>query len=88
MTVEKICFQRDMLIIFVTSVELGTYFKDHNVCKEMWNRQLGEELNVRIKPCNYVDKLAVTVEKDIILFRHLTKPALGKFAKTILFPSK
>ena len=77
-----------MLIILVLSVELGTYFKDHNVCKEMWNRKLAEELNVRIKPSNYVDKFAVTVEKDTNLFRHLTKPALGKFAKTILFPSK
>ena len=76
-----------MLIILVLSVELGTYFKDHNVCKEMWNRKLAEELNVRIKPSNYVDKFVVTVEKDTNLFRHLTKPALGKFGK-ILFPSK
>ena len=72
----------------VTSVKLGTYFKGCNVCKEMWNPKLGEELNVRIEPNNYVDKFAVSVGKDINLFRHLIKAALGKFAKTILFPSK
>ena len=76
-----------MLIILITSVELGTYFKGHNVCKEIWNPKLGEEL-VRIEPNNYVDKFAVSTEKDINLFGHMTKVVMGKFAKTILFSSK
>ena len=54
----------------------------------MWNPKLEEEPNVRIEPNNYVDKFAVSVGKDLNLFRHLIKAALGKFAKTILFPSK
>lgn len=76
-----------MLIILITSVELGTYFKDHNVCKEIWNPKLGEEL-VRIEPNNYVDKFAVSTEKYINLFGHMTKVVMGKFAKAILFSSK
>ena len=67
-----------MLIILITSVELGTYFKDHNVCKEIWNPKLGEEL-MRIELNNYVDKFAVG---------HMTKVVMGKFAKAILFSSK
>ena len=45
-----------MPIILIISV-------GHNVCKEIWNPTLGEELNVRIKPNDYVDKSAVSVEK-------------------------
>ena len=59
----------------VTTVERGTYFKGRNLCKEMWNPKLEEELNVRIEPNNYVYKFAVSVEKDINLVRHLTKAA-------------
>ena len=46
-----------MLIIFITSVELRTYFRGHNVCKEIWNPKLGK-LNVHIEPNNYVEKFA------------------------------
>ena len=73
-----------MLIILIISVELGTYFKGHKVKIQ----KLGQELNVRVEANNYVDKLAVSVEKDINLFGHLTKAALGKLAKTGLFSSK
>ena len=45
-----------MLIILIISV-------GHNVCKEIWNPALGEELNVRIEPNYYVDKSAVSVWK-------------------------
>ena len=76
--VEKICCQNKMLIILIISV-------GHNVCKEIWNPTLGEELNVRIEPNYYVDKSAVTVQKIENFFWHLKKVA---FAKTILFPSK
>ena len=53
-TVEKICFQEEIPIILITSVELGTYIKGHHVYKEIWNPKLGEELIVRIEPNNLV----------------------------------
>ena len=49
---------------------------------------LDYEINVHIEPNNYVDKFVASVEKERNIFGHLTKVALGKFAKTILFPSK
>ena len=84
-TVEKICFQEEVPIILITSVELGTYIKGHHVYKEIWNPKLGEELNVRIEANNLVDKFAVCVEKDGNIVRHLKKGVSGKFAKTIFY---
>ena len=84
-TVEKICFQEEISIILITSVELGTYIKGHHVYKEIWNPKLGEELNVRIEANNLVDKFALCVEKDGNIVGHLKKGVSGKFAKTVFY---
>ena len=76
--VEKICFQEEIPIILITSVELGTYIKGHHVYKEIWNPKLGEELNARIEANNLVDKFALCVEKDGNIVGYLKKGVSGK----------
>ena len=65
-TVEKICFQKEMSMVLITSIELGTYMKGYRV----WNPKLGEELNVQIEPNNFADKFSICTEKIGILLNN------------------
>ena len=49
--------------------------------------EIGETLKTRLEPENAVDRFAVTVEKEGLIVGHLNKGNIGRFAKTVLFPS-
>ena len=84
-TTEIICIQDELPITLITSMDLETFIKGHQIYKNIWTPQLDELLEVSTEPDNPLDKFAVAVKKNQNTVGHLKKGKTGRFAKTLFY---
>ena len=59
MTTEIIYLQDELPIVLITTLDLETFIKEHDVYKDIWTPKQGEQLDVLMEPDNRMDKFAV-----------------------------
>ena len=80
-----ICFQDELPVVLITTLDLETFIKRHHMYKDMWTPKQGKQLDVLMKPDNRMDKFAVCVKINETIVGHLTKGTAGRFARTIFY---
>ena len=63
-TEKEISLTEDILIIFVTYIDVVSYVKGYHVYKNVWIPRLQEQMLGEIEPNNPVDKYPVAVKRD------------------------
>ena len=85
MTTEIICFQDELSVAFIATLDLETVIKEHHVYKDIWTPKQGEQLDVLMETDNWMNKFAVCVKINEKIVEHLKTGTSGRFAKPIFY---
>ena len=77
MTAEIISLQGKIPFVLITTLDLETFIKGHNVYKNIWD--------ILMEPGNRTNKFAVSGKINEKIVRHFKKDTSGRFTKTIFY---
>ena len=84
----KLSSSYEMLLVIIKEFETESVIKGYHAYMNDWAPILEEKLSTRPEPENEIDKFAVAATKDARVIGYFKKRKTGRYAKTVLLPTR